>query len=62
MEPIVGKQELGVGDAVEVRFVELGKGDVWRPATVVYVESHAIGVAFNDGTRLALPKGQGRYR
>lgn len=56
------KRELTIGDPVEVKFVEMFKGDVWRPATVVYVDEHSIGVAFNDGTRLVLPKGEGRYR
>lgn len=49
----------GIGDPVEVLFISPGEElevvEEWVPATVVYVTTSQVGVAFADGDRLALP-------
>lgn len=47
-----------IGDVVEVRFVELNgivARELWRSASVIYVDDSKLGVQFKDHSRLMVP-------
>lgn len=55
---------LGIGDPIEIRTIQRSPfqrtPDVtWLPATITHVSDNEIGVAFSDGSRLALPRRSG---
>lgn len=53
------RDQVAVGDAVEVRFMRVERGrepyEEWVPATVSYAHKQSIGVVFSDSERTALP-------
>jgi hypothetical protein len=58
-------EKLTIGDPIKVQlFMRTpgGQREEWRAATVCSVSPKAIGAAFADGMRLAIPKGQGRVK
>lgn len=54
-------KNISIGDPVEVKFAT-HDGPIWNPATVVAVLPHEITVAYADGRRQALLRGEGMFR
>jgi hypothetical protein len=56
------EREFVVGEVVCVRFMQLQRGEVWRPARIVYPpnQQNNIGVEFYDGTRMMVRAGEWR--
>lgn len=50
---------VGIGDPVEVRFIDINDGEFWRAAAVTSVSHDSIGVALS-GCHMAVRNGQWR--
>jgi hypothetical protein len=53
------KNEIAIGDPVKVRAMDRVDGEIWIPATVTGVlgSDGNIAVAFSDGERMAVQRG-----